>query len=876
MDQVRLYEYKDFRSSLNALYKRGGHFQKAAESVFQIQSKATSGFNPFEGLRHTKHGESRLRNCVKYDLAAAARLITVQKSGYCILLYCSDHEDCDRWLKTHAGLEPVVDENCQVVITHVSGLGADEPRVEGGRGHSVGALYLLLGDALFERLVAGLPRRLVRRLEGLECTFSDSEVWTIVAEVETPDHRLAISDVFLLLRQDKAKEAIQRAKLYLGESMPLEEWPERDLPDVVDSDVIRRIDPTSPVYGEALKRFMESSRYRDWMLFMHPAQEEIASEEMRGPSKLTGVSGSGKTCVVVQRAVQLARRYPTERVLILTLNKALARLIEQLVETCANEKEVRRITVRSFFTLCRELITAFEPHNTKLYDEVTWKTNEHIDEIWQEFYRCELNNYDAQVLQPVHDTLLAQGWNPEKYIRDEFDWIRSALPSQGRARYLEMERSGRSVRLPKPLREMVLQGLEGWEQKMRDIGTIDALGAAHAVVRHAHRLKPMYRCILIDEGQDFGNIELEIISKLVTPADDDIFLCGDAAQAVTTKYQSLKSIGISIPGARSYELFLNYRNSRDVLEAAYQVLYSNLSDELIDREDFRILDPKYSSFSGSTPLILSAEDLASEIAYAIHFCKGLLSDKPMRKACIAVCGFSLYELGKFGDSVGIPVLDGRTDIDSGSLFLSDLEQTKGFEFDVVCVLNCVRGILPASSAPESERHRDLARFYVAMTRAKTDLVLSWSGQLSPFLSGCETYFLSSEWSAYVTTKPESCGAPRLLAQYRAEAAENRKWRKMTGPQFLYTPAALGLDPELISKMRLLIDGQPMRKARETIRWGSLGTAVRDYRKSAKVRALWGPSVGKRFEQLIETLEGSAGCEYTIQEPHDHHGVGTRI
>lgn len=872
MTQVRLYEYKDFRSSLNALYKRGGHFQKAAESVFQIQSKATSGLNPFEGLKQTKHGESRLRNCVKYDLAAAARLITIQRNGYCILLYCGDHEDCDRWLKTHAGFEPVVDENCQVVITHVSGLGDDEPRVGGALGHSVGALYLLLGDELFERLVAGLPRRVVRKLETLECTFSDNDIWTIAGEVETPDHRIAVCDVFLLLRQDKSREAIQRAKLYLGDSMPLEEWPQQDLPDVVDSEVIRKIDPTSPIYSEALKRFMESSRYRDWMLFMHPSQEEIVDEELRGPSKLTGVSGSGKTCVVVQRAVRLARRYPTERILILTLNKALARLIEQLVETCANEKEVRRITVRPLFTLCRELIAAFEPHNTKLYDEVTWKTNEHVDEIWQEFYRCELNNYDAQVLLPVHDSLLTQGWNPEKYIRDEFDWIRSALPSTDRARYLEMERSGRSVRLPKQFREMVLHGLEGWEQKMKDIGTIDSLGAAHVVLRHLHRLKPMYRCVLIDEGQDFGNVELEIIGKLVIPGDDDIFLCGDAAQAVTTKYQSLKAVGISIPGARSFELFLNYRNSRDVLAAAYQVLYTNLSDELIDREDFRILDPKYSSFSGSTPLILSAEDLESEIAYAIHFCKETLANRPLGKACIAVCGFSLYELAKFGDSVHLPVLDGRTDIDSGSLFLSDLEQTKGFEFDVVCVINCARGILPASSAPESERHRDLARFYVAMTRAKTDLVLSWSGNVSAFLTGCESYFLSASWSTYVTAKPEAIGAPRRLAQYRTEAIENRKWRKMTAAQFLYTPAALGLDAELLAKMRLLIDGQPMRRARETIRWGSLGSAIRDYRKSAKVRALWGPSVGKLFEELIERLE-AVPVHQRAAESHERQAVG---
>src|SRR4051812_42494642 len=126
---MELLEYKEFRSSLNSLYKRGGPFQKAAESIHQIQSKVISGLDPFHGLKTTNHGETRLRNCVKYDLTGACRLVTVQTKGYCILLFCGDHDDCDRWLRARAGLEATVDENCRPMITYVSGLGEHEPRV---------------------------------------------------------------------------------------------------------------------------------------------------------------------------------------------------------------------------------------------------------------------------------------------------------------------------------------------------------------------------------------------------------------------------------------------------------------------------------------------------------------------------------------------------------------------------------------------------------------------------------------------------------------------------------------------------------------------------------------------------------------------------
>jgi hypothetical protein len=292
-----------------------------------------------------------------------------------------------------------------------------------------------------------------------------------------------------------------------------------------------------------------------------------------------------------------------------------------------------------------------------------------------------------------------------------------------------------------------------------------------------------------------------------------------------------------------------------VLTAAYQVLLKNMTDEMMDREDFAILDPEFSAFSASTPLLLSAATLEAEIAHAMNFARELIGGKAERKGCIAICGFSLYELAKFGQSVGLPVLDGTTDIDTYDLFLSDLEQTKGFEFDVVCVLNCRSGVLPSASAPDSERYRDLARLYVAMTRAKTDLVLSWSGEPSPFLVGASEHFLSDAWAAYTATADlEYCGAPRRLAEHRPEAIENKSWKNMSGPEFLYSQNALGLSPELIAKLRLLVDGAGLRKGREYLRWGTLETASRDYRKSGRVRRIWGPEVGRQFDELVKQLD----------------------
>lgn len=857
---VTILEFVDFRPSLISLRKRGGKYQKAADDAYATLARMGDSGKAAPDLPTTNHGESRIRHCVKYDLTGYCRLITYQNDRTCIFLYCGDHSQCDEWLDAHAGWTPVVGSAKGIQQTRVNTAVSAGQLAARPSGLTPGPLYEQLPEHLLERLIADVPRAVVRAVERWTTAVLPSEIWTTLLPVADPAQRSAIGDVFTLLRLDRAPEALERVRLFLGEVVLLEDLPTEELPDIVDNEVIARIDPKSRLYQEGLKRFMDAARYRDWMLFMHPHQRAVADADFDGPAMLTGVSGSGKTCVVVQRAVRLAGRYPGGKVLVLTLNPALAVLIRQLVDTVSSPEERSRIDVKSFFTFCQDLIHTFEPENARLYNEYTWKHQEHVDDIWQEFYRCENNNRDAAVLQPVHDTLLTRGWNPERYIREEMDWLRSALRRPERSAYHGMERKGRTVSLTSSFRKLVADGLAGWEQKMLDIGVVDSLGIAQALCRHLDWLEPTYRAILVDEAQDFGNVELQIITRLATPGANSLFLCGDAAQAVTTKYQLLRAVGLEIPRTNQRRLTLNYRNSKDILAAASAVLLGNMTDDMIDREDFPMLDPEYSAFSASTPLLLEADSLASEFSRAMAYAQELTSRKREGKACIAFCGYSFYELASFGRALGLPVLDGLTDIEGGSIFLSDLEQSKGFEFDLVCVLNCRAGVLPHGAAPEEERFRDLAKLYVAMTRAKTDLVLSWSGELSPFLANAGGHLLSANWAEYGDDRSvPHLGEPQRLESLRPYGIHRSNWRKLSASDFLYSSDfALGLSPELIAKLRELVDGRGLRRGTEAVKWTHLGSAADAFRSRPRARALWGPEVGAQFLLLVERLERDHG------------------
>jgi hypothetical protein len=102
--------------------------------------------------------------------------------------------------------------------------------------------------------------------------------------------------------------------------------------------------------------------------------------------------------------------------------------------------------------------------------------------------------------------------------------------------------------------------------------------------------------------------------------------------------------------------------------------------------------------SSSEPLLLEKSSLAVEIAAALKLLD--TNDEIARRrgtshsGCIAVVGYSGYEVQQYGNEIGIPVLDGASKFLYGTRFLSDLEQTKGYEFDTMVIVNCAKGNLP--------------------------------------------------------------------------------------------------------------------------------------------------------------------------------------
>lgn len=517
--------HSDFLESLMILAKKGGPGQRAADRVMKAYDKAikanASFDDVFEGIPLTNHGEGRINNCRKFDLTGFARLVTTYNRNVCIFLFAGTHDDVDRWLQKNRGLDFIgrsEGKTIRLSPVYVSDVkNQDVGFIDSNIDlQSEGPIIDLLDERDKNQLLAGLSLSLCGELKTITSITSDDQILKLLSTIEPGRQCDAIFDVLIDLRASDKVKAKNRIDQYSGVAKLLAEIPDKALTEVVSSESIVMVQDIDPVL---FQHFVRTANFKQWMLYLHPAQRSIVERRFEGSARLAGVSGSGKTCVVVHRAVRLARADESKSVLIITLNDALSKLISDLVVAQCGALQPKNIQIKSIFQLCAEHLAQLEPDKKDYYTRRTtvknqFASSEHIDEIWREFFHCEANNRSADVMMDLVKTLAVRGVCSQDYIRQELDYVRSAFSEDERKKYLDMERTGRVVPLTKPYRKTILAGLDGWERKMAAVGAVDDLGIVTALNKHINKLKPHFHHTLVDEVQDLGTLELEIIRKL--------------------------------------------------------------------------------------------------------------------------------------------------------------------------------------------------------------------------------------------------------------------------------------------------------------------------------------------------------------------------
>jgi len=54
----------------------------------------------------TQYGDARIKNCYKFDLRGAYRLVYVRQDGWFVFLFLGSHDETDSWIRNNNGMIP--------------------------------------------------------------------------------------------------------------------------------------------------------------------------------------------------------------------------------------------------------------------------------------------------------------------------------------------------------------------------------------------------------------------------------------------------------------------------------------------------------------------------------------------------------------------------------------------------------------------------------------------------------------------------------------------------------------------------------------------------------------------------------------------------
>jgi superfamily I DNA/RNA helicase len=516
---------------------------------------------------------------------------------------------------------------------------------------------------------------------------------------------------------------------------------------------------------------IDQGDFRAWKVFLHPTQAALVTRHYNGPSRVSGGPGTGKTIVALHRVRHLAQHLPpghNKPILLTTFTKNLTTDLRARLASLIEPELLPRVEIIHIDQLAARVLGENLPpgrSRSRVDDRVA------LDEL-------------RQLLVVVDE----RRWEAE-FLMDEWEQVILGQSVPTRAAYFQARRAGRGRGLTRPERNQIWKLLEQFTARLDKLG-IETWGqAAERAARYEieratmiqarreykeevggrdliHRddssgmryLGYRYQHIVVDEAQDLRPAHWKMLRAMVEPDPNDMFIAGDTHQRIYDHQVALGTVGVNIKG-RASRLTLSYRTTREILAQALGVVHSDdvTFDNLDDGTD--TLDGYRSVLHGPKPALTgydSWDDELEALAGTLRAWREELSTDEHGaprdpRGRIAVCVADrdrvnqvMYHLvTKTGLTCAELTKDGPKG--DGEIHVGTMHRFKGLEYQKLAIVAACDGVIPRTSVdryrtedpPRYQRERRKARslLFVAATRARDALTITWHDQPSPFLPG---------------------------------------------------------------------------------------------------------------------------------------------
>ena len=436
-------------------------------------------------------------------------------------------------------------------------------------------------------------------------------------------------------------------------------------------------------------------------------QKEVLALPAHGHTVVLGTAGSGKTTLAVHRALYLAHPDTDHsgRTLLVTFNRTLVEYLSSLFSSVPGN-----VDVRTYHRFARGYLDS----RGRMSPNVICGPEDLKELCCQAIEEARSEGESHAMLQ-----------RPIAFLTEEFRWLAQHGITTAK-QYMRAERIGRAgTRIVRKDRPVVFDLYQRYKLLRQERGKLyDWDDLSHTVLSEFETDEEprFFKHVVIDEGQDFSPMMLKSLAVAI-PDDGSLTFFGDMAQQIYGNRMSWRNAGVD--PQRVWRFEENYRNTKQIARLALAVAKMPSFND-----DPDLVEPKSPTADGPPPALVSFTSDSDELEFIVAQARRLgqtdsvailFRDRGGDEKIVAKA------LGKEGTRLHRELPKWP---DGPRIFYGTYHSAKGLEFDSVLLPRLSSANLPhppdvGAFGVKDASTRDQHLIYVAVTRARSNLILSY-------------------------------------------------------------------------------------------------------------------------------------------------------
>lgn len=443
-------------------------------------------------------------------------------------------------------------------------------------------------------------------------------------------------------------------------------------------------------------------------------QREVLYLPATGHTVVLGTAGSGKTSLAILRSLYLADPSTDHggRTLLVTFNRCLVTYMKHLAGGIRGQ-----VVVENYHRFARGYLSS----RGRMPNDSICTPRERLQFISRALDDAKAGGGRGTILR-----------RPEEFFDEEFQWIQQHGIANPQS-YVDADRIGRAMaRVTRAERVNLFALYERYLTQRRQGGKLyDWSDLASAVLRElrSDQTRRRYRHVVIDEGQDFSPEMLRSLAEII-PRNGSLTFFGDIAQQIYGHRVSWRSAGLA---ARDVWRFReNYRNTSQIAGLA-------LALAAMPRfpDDPDLVEPTAPAADGPLPVLRQFSNDSDERQLVVS-----RAVEQARTGTVAVLFRTREQERHFRGHLPRNATRLHRNLkvwpNGPGLFYGTYHAAKGLEFDTVFLPFLSDASWPnppdiRNLGAEEASSRDSRLLYVGITRARSNLVMTYSGRVTPLL-----------------------------------------------------------------------------------------------------------------------------------------------